>query len=424
MFNMKLPLPLIKIRLTVKTPYFISHNACAYILAIVFQICIGNFVHAATAETATLLETSHSTTWAYFRNEQKENAQWYIANSNGIVYSLGTNSSGHAAWEQLANGTPVATVDFSTKTVSLSSSIGQMTSSGSYVTKSLVAGEADQYIYGSRAYSNANLIAGKTLKADWYFFQVASTQKWYIIWTDNKSSQIKRLELNALKNNYNWQNPLDSFKTGVDTSGWFKEFILNNGSWKVQFGQPTLIYPFKRMDDWQICQGYNTPSVSHKGTLVYSLDFAYGLKNQGSTACYGTQDITAGKEYISPGTGTIGGRDFGNDTDVSCLVLDVPVPNGLGSLVRSVEMGHLKTGSANRRLTVGTKVSKGEVVGLICDAGTCSSMGSYAHAHMGVYTTVDCSGTTVPFGTVFGESFNFTSDGSKYQWHTTNILKQ
>ncbi|MCI5222394.1 MAG: IS1634 family transposase, partial [Candidatus Electrothrix sp. AR4] len=45
----------------------------------------------------------------------------------------------------------------------------------------------------------------------------------------------------------------------------------------------------------------------------------------------------------------------------------------------------------------------------------------YAHTHIAAYTTSDCTGVTVPFGTVFGSGYDFSSNGSLYQWHGTEI---
>jgi hypothetical protein len=378
---------------------------------------------AQVSETDSLLNASHVTSWAYFRDPSKN--QWYIANNGGVTYFLSANNYRHAAWGSIAQDAPVAAIDFNLKKVLLSANTAAPTLASTFLTKSLVKGEVDEYVLGSAAKTNAELINGQSLDLDWYFFQVESTKIWYIVSIPGINAKVWRLNLSADKSNYDWKNPTNNSLTEVDTTGWNKEFFKENAVWKVRFSAPVsgLIFPFSRTNDWQICQGYNTSSVSHIGTLVYSFDFAYGLGNQGSTACFGTDTISENKPYLAPANGVIGGRDFGNDTDVSCLVLDTPVPNGSGSTVRSVEMGHMKSGAVNRRVDRGTRLYQGNTVGLLCAANGCNSVGAYAHAHMGVYTSADCSGTSVPFGTVFGTPYDFTSNGTKYQWHTTNILR-
>ncbi|MBZ0092149.1 MAG: M23 family metallopeptidase [Sulfuricellaceae bacterium] len=193
---------------------------------------------AQQSEVDSLLNSSHVTSWAYFRDTGQ--SIWYISEAAGTTYGLGLNNSGHSSWVALANQASVANLDFLNKKVSLSSSTAALTPSSSYLAISLVGGEANQTVYGSTANQWANLIAGNTLNMEWYFFQVASTGKWYIVLINGTDSTILRLQLNAAKNQYDWQKPLDASGVAVDTSNWTKTFFQENGVWKVRFSNPSV----------------------------------------------------------------------------------------------------------------------------------------------------------------------------------------
>ncbi len=190
-----------------------------------------------------LLNSSHETSWAYFRDPSL--TYWYISHPNGKTYALGYNNSGHNSWVVLANDGAVANLDFLNKRISLSSSTATLTPSDSYLAISLVGGEASQYVYGNNANQWATLIAGKTVNPDWYFFRVESTQTWYIVPIAEKDSKILRLQLNAAMNQYDWQNPLDGSDPGVavdTTTKLKKEFFQENNVWKVKFSIPDFNY--------------------------------------------------------------------------------------------------------------------------------------------------------------------------------------
>ena len=202
--------------------------ACSFLISPVFALA---------SEVDSLLNSSHQTSWAYFRDPSL--TKWYISNQSGKTYALGYNNIGHASWVALANQGAVANLDFLNKRVSMSSSTAALTPSNSYLAISLVGGEASQYVYGNTANQRANLIAGKNLNLDWYFFRVESTQMWYIVWIAGTDSTILRLQLNASLNNYDWKKPLNGSGVAVDTSKWTKEFFQENGIWKVRFRAPT-----------------------------------------------------------------------------------------------------------------------------------------------------------------------------------------
>lgn len=182
-------------------------------------------------EVDSLLNASYETSWAYFMDSSK--SKWYISNAAGVTYALGRNSKGHAAWVSIGDGAQVANLDFVNKQVSVNSHT--YTSPQTYNTQSLVGGEGAEWMYGDEASQRARLIEGSTVPMAWYFFQVESTGKWYIIQIDGTNSTILRLNLTPDKSNYDWKNPLDAAGNEVDTSKWKKEFYQGqNGKWRVR----------------------------------------------------------------------------------------------------------------------------------------------------------------------------------------------
>ncbi len=200
--------------------------ACTFLISPVFTLA---------SEVDSLLNSSQVTSWAYFRDPNLPWSKWYISEPYGTTYALGLNNSGHSSWVALANQVPVANLDFLNKRVSLSSYTAAFTPHDWYWAISLVGGEGGEYVYGNTANQWANLIAGKTSNLDWYFFQVQSTGIWYIVQIAGTNSTILRLELNASKSDYDWQQPLNGSGVAVDTSTWTKEFFQENGIWKVRF---------------------------------------------------------------------------------------------------------------------------------------------------------------------------------------------
>jgi murein DD-endopeptidase MepM/ murein hydrolase activator NlpD len=196
-------------------------------------------VHAQQAETDSILNASHVTSWAYFRDPINDvaNKIWYIANPAGTTYGLGRNNIGHSAWLSIANNQGVATLDFQNRKVSLLSNVVALTSPTEYSAISLVGGEGASQVTGNTANRWASLIAGSTINLDWYFFRVESTGFWYIVSLSGANSTILRLQLNASLDNYDWQKPLDGAGLPVDTANWTKDFYQDNGVWKVRFSK-------------------------------------------------------------------------------------------------------------------------------------------------------------------------------------------
>ncbi|MCI5191901.1 MAG: DUF1566 domain-containing protein [Candidatus Electrothrix sp. AU1_5] len=180
-----------------------------------------------------------------------------------------------------------------------------------------------------------------------------------------------------------------------------------------------FIFPFAERESlWQICQGYNTPTISHTGNLIHSFDIAYGSGNLGSTGCWGNPGGSEDKTVVAPAAGTIVWNGA-NDTDITCFRLENSVSNGHGVQIASVKLGHMKSNSA--RASAGQYLAQGDIVGKLCGPTGCPSAGGYAHTHIAAYTNPDCTGVSVPFGSVFGSGYNFSSNGSLYQWHGTEI---
>ncbi|MCI5197527.1 MAG: hypothetical protein D3919_15170, partial [Candidatus Electrothrix sp. AW5] len=185
-----------------------------------------------------------------------------------------------------------------------------------------------------------------------------------------------------------------------------------------------FVFPFDERDKkWQICQGYNTPTISHGSpkypSLIHAFDFAYGTGNLGATGCLGNSGGSTNKTIIAPAEGMILWNGS-NQKDITCFQLKVAVSNGHGAQIASVKFGHMKSNSdrrsANPKLVIAQKTPIGKL-----SAPDKFTNGGYAHIHMAAYTTANCTGVTVPFGTVFGSGYDFSSDGSKHQWHGTEI---
>lgn len=187
---------------------------------------------AAQSEENSLLNTSHVTSWGYFRDPTK--AQWYIANDAGICYALGANGRGHSSWVQLGNGQSICNLASGTHQVSVSPSASSLTPSDSYTTISLSDGEAET-IHGGAAKQWVARINGTTVPLDWFFFRVESTRIWYIVWLGGGGPTVLKLNLTADLTNYDWKKPLNEQNVEVDTSNWSANFFQEGGLWRVHF---------------------------------------------------------------------------------------------------------------------------------------------------------------------------------------------
>ncbi len=182
-----------------------------------------------------------------------------------------------------------------------------------------------------------------------------------------------------------------------------------------------LDFPFSRTSDWEVCRGYNTPGTTHSGDGRYALDIAIGTGHtSGASGCSKLANQTTNEEILAPASGVIK-RFLGGFPDISCLKLDQPTSNG-SNLIRSISIGHLQ--SSSERVAVGNIVAKGEKIGIACAPGACTSDRGYAHAHLKAHTDDNCTKSAfIPFGSAF-DGFNFTNDGSVYQWRKTVISER
>ena len=179
----------------------------------------------------------------------------------------------------------------------------------------------------------------------------------------------------------------------------------------------TLSFPFQADEEWVVCQGYNTNPITHhdvgrgrNGTgvrvgsnLTYALDLATNPNAaSGTYGCNGASNYSSGEEILAPATGYITRLV---SADMVCLRYD---NQNLGSMM----LGHFaRTG---RDVILNEAIRKGQVLGTI-GTGTVSG-GPFAHIHMGLYSDQDCR-TPIPFGNVFGDGTNYSSDNSDYQWY-------
>lgn len=176
-----------------------------------------------------------------------------------------------------------------------------------------------------------------------------------------------------------------------------------------------FVFPFSTGQTWKVCQGYNTQEITHKGTLVNSFDFS--IASNAAVGAYGCNPVTAssssGQNVIAPANGRIAWKGK-TSTDIICIDLDKVASNG----AKSVMLGHLTLRSG---VSVGSSVSQGDIVGTLNSPVTLN--GNYSHIHMGSYSSSSCYGTSIPFGTVFGGSYNFPSNGSVHQWYGSSVSK-
>lgn len=332
---------------------------------------------AQQAEADSLLNSSHVTSWAYFRDPNLN--IWYISHPLGTTYGLGSNNSNHISWVALANEGAVASLDFLNKRVSLSSSTAALTPSDSFLAISLVGGEAKQYVYNNTANQWASLIAGYTLDMDWYFFQVASTGKWYIVWINGTDSTIYRLKLNSSLDNYDWQRPLDGSGVAVDTSSWTKEFFQENGIWKVRFSAPAvtatsgfgwpLLYPNKNTStNNEFCSGGWCNNDGNYFSAYDTVSYAYPVYHPGED--WNVPGILGG--YNATGCSSDEGLDvvatangevvYANTSDWGGIV----IKHIYQGVTWYSQYGHI----FNAAVTVGQVVAKGQNIAKIGDVGT------------------------------------------------------
>lgn len=338
------------------------------------------------SEIDSLLNSSYETPWAYYTDPT---GKWFISNSSGVTYALGRNSQNHASWIAIADQEAVATVDFSNKKVSLRTDTASRTPDNSYKAISLVSGEAAETVRGGMAREFANLINGNTLDLKWYFFKVASTGKWYIVWINGTNSTTLRLKLNASLDNYDWQRPLDGSGAAVDTSNWTKSFFRENGAWKVRFNtssnsfQWPIPIPAGATIDSQATEGMNLFNSSG-ARYLYKAGFEF-LEPTGTTypPCGGNPRVDFHPGIDINVVGTSGMSDIGTpvyaiaDGTVTgtasggSIVIEHPVGDGTSvwaNYRHTREIGH-RTGPASFSVATGQRVTKGQQIAEMGEEG-------------------------------------------------------
>ena len=104
--------------------------------------------------------------------------------------------------------------------------------------------------------------------------------------------------------------------------------------------------PWDSGETWWICQGYNNPTITHRGQNKYGLDLVRQQSDVGPTGCNDGADTSTDEEVMAPANGGIA-RIGTRNPDIVCLdTLDG----------YSLKIGHFTPVTA---LQSGTSVNKG-----------------------------------------------------------------
>jgi len=180
----------------------------------------------------------------------------------------------------------------------------------------------------------------------------------------------------------------------------------------------SFLFPFRSGQTWTVCQGYNTGSITHNGSLKYSLDLSIDPDSaDGSSGCLmSTAETSTGQSVLAPAAGKIlwEGMSLGLNVDVVCLALDKSAENG----AQSVMLGHL---SLQDGLGMGSSIRQGQLLGKVNAPSAVN--GAYAHIHISMYKSSTCQGNSIALGKVFGGSYDFSANGSAQQWRGTRFSR-
>lgn len=147
------------------------------------------------------------------------------------------------------------------------------------------------------------------------------------------------------------------------------------GATPAQASTGDILPPFNPGETWNICQGYNNPSVSHTGSSTYGLDLTGA----------GCDNSASGRTVRAPMDGTVAYYEgpFGN--------LCINVSGG-----RSITLTHI-----NSSITGGT-VSAGQAIGTVAAPYDRRNNG-VSHIHFQMWASPGCySGTGIPFDSAHG----------------------
>lgn len=189
----------------------------------------------------------------------------------------------------------------------------------------------------------------------------------------------------------------------------------------AQAADGNILPPFDIGQNWNICQGYSNPNVTHTGTSTYGIDLTGA----------GCDNSASGRNVRAPMDGTVAyyQASYGN--------LCINVSGG-----RSLTLTHI-----NSSVTIGT-VSAGQLVGTVAAPGQRANNG-VAHIHFQMWSSPNCySSSGIPFdsangaricgapnltaagpnggnGTWSGTSFTGANCGeppnNPIQWHLRNV---
>ena len=179
----------------------------------------------------------------------------------------------------------------------------------------------------------------------------------------------------------------------------------------AQGTQPSLIFPFRDVEQWYVYQGYN--NGTHNGTYAYSFDLTE------------LNEDTEGRDVVSPVNGTVAWGGVGT-TSCDGTVAIRTTTAGLGpeeqTLYWYVQLAHMKVDSivvANGSTVTAGQTLIGKASNALCGEYT------IPHIHLSIYKGVFAdSGAyreAAPFENL--EGFAWPSDGSTNQYRTTTVWR-
>ena len=174
----------------------------------------------------------------------------------------------------------------------------------------------------------------------------------------------------------------------------------------------SLELPFPRGQTWVICQGYNTSEIDHVGTMVNALDLSISPTSaSGTYGCTGATNASQGKVVTAPSSGTVVSYPT---ADMACIDFD--------------SGGSARIGHIGGRPAKGTHVSAGATIGTLNPPNTTPNDGGYSHIHIEVFTSNNCSGTSIPFDDANQTRFLCApnlpfSNGSTHQYYGTYLSR-
>lgn len=174
-----------------------------------------------------------------------------------------------------------------------------------------------------------------------------------------------------------------------------------------------LVPPFSLGETWYICQGYNTPSISHDGNDEHALDLVLDSAQKGPTGC-DASNLSAGRAVYAPVNGTV----FYSSPDQGSVCIN-------RSSAGSVMLAHLQS-----RIPAGSRVTKGTRIGTVAPRWSSENPSAVAHVHIQAHSSANCQyklNGTVPFDS--GNGFRFCDNVSLsyrganelYQWRLTTL---